>query len=72
MRFGGARAFAGCVDVATTADPIDPRRINNLEIWESSEALDRWRAEANAPELGIEFDAAAVKRYDATDGGPLF
>ena len=67
-----SRAAEGCIDVAVTADPNDPSRVYTLEIWASPEALDRWRAQANAPDLGIESDDAAVKRYDAADGGPLF
>jgi quinol monooxygenase YgiN len=42
-----ARAFEGCIDLAITADPVDRRRVNNLEVWASAEALDAWRAEAN-------------------------
>lgn len=67
-----ARAFDGCIDVAITADPVDPRRVNNIEVWDSSDALDAWRAQANAPDHGIAIVAMAMKRYDATDGGPLF
>lgn len=67
-----ARAFDGCIDLAITVDPVDPRRVNNVEVWDSSDALDVWRARANAPDHGIAIMDAAVQRYDATDGGPLF
>ncbi len=30
-----ARAFDGCIDLAITADTVDPRRINNLEVGET-------------------------------------
>lgn len=66
------RAADGCVDAAVSADPIDPRRFNTLEVWESAEAIDRWRAVADGPDLGVESDDTAVKRYDATDGSPIF
>jgi len=37
-----ARAFDGCIDLAITADTLDPRRINNFEVWRDSEVLDSW------------------------------
>lgn len=67
-----ARAFDGCTDLAITADPVDASRVNNVEIWDSSVALEAWRAQADAPDPGIALVATAVQRYDATDGGPLF
>lgn len=67
-----ARAFDGCIDLAITADPVDPSRVNNMEIWETSDALDAFRAQANMPDHGIAIVAGDMKRYDATDGGPLF
>jgi quinol monooxygenase YgiN len=67
-----ARAFHGCVDLAITADPVDPQRVNNIEVWESSQALDAWRAQANVPNHGIAITGGHMQRYDATDGGPLF
>jgi quinol monooxygenase YgiN len=67
-----ARAFHGCVDLAITADSVDARRVNLIEVWESADALDSWRAEADVPEHGILIREAAMQRFDATDGGPLF
>lgn len=67
-----ARAFPGCLDLAITADPVQPDRVNTFELWQSTEALTAWRAVAAAPDLGHRIRAATVKRYDATDGGPLF
>jgi len=67
-----ARAFRGCIDLAITADPIDPGRVNNTEIWQSVEDLEAWRAVADAPDHGIRMQDAAVQRYNASDGGPLF
>ena len=69
---GRAREADGCIDVAITADPLDPRRINNLEVWRDRDALDAWRARADAPDTGVEPFELRVYRYDATDGGPLF
>jgi quinol monooxygenase YgiN len=67
-----ARASDGCIDLAISADPVDPTRVYNLEVWESAAALDAFRKVAKPPETGIEFTAEEVKRYDAEDGGPLF
>jgi quinol monooxygenase YgiN len=67
-----ARAFDGCVDLAITADTVDPRRVNTLEVWDSAEVLDAWREQANPPETGIEPAEVEVRRFDAQDGGPLF
>jgi quinol monooxygenase YgiN len=66
-----ARAFDGCIHVAITADSVDPERINNVEVWRDAEVLDEWRKQANAPDTP-EPKHMEVKRYDATDGGPLF
>jgi len=42
-----ARDAPGRLDLAITADSIDPTRINNFEPWESQEALDT--ARSNGP-----------------------
>lgn len=66
-----ARAFDGCMHVAITADSVDPERINSVEVWRDAEVMDEWRKQANGPDLeGPKY--AEVKRYNATDGGPLF
>jgi quinol monooxygenase YgiN len=44
-----ARQAPGCLDVAITADALDPTRVNNFERWQSMEHLDAWRAVAHAP-----------------------
>lgn len=67
-----ARDFNGCIDLAITADTLDPRRINNFEAWRDSEVLNSWRSKADPPDTGIEPSRAEMKRYDATGGGPLF
>jgi quinol monooxygenase YgiN len=67
-----ARAFEGCIDLAITADPVDRRRVNNLEVWASAEVLNAGRAEANPPQIGIEPADMHMRRFYAEDGGPLF
>jgi quinol monooxygenase YgiN len=49
-----ARAAPGCLDVAITADAVDPGRVNNYERWESEDALAAFRAVADPPELDVE------------------
>lgn len=66
-----ARAFDGCIHVAITADSLDPERINSVEVWRDAEVMDEWRKQADAPDTE-QPRHMEVKRYDATDGGPLF
>lgn len=66
------RQSAGCLNVVISADPLDPGRVNIFERWESQEALDAWRAIANAPDPGIEFDADDVHLYTVTDARSPF
>jgi quinol monooxygenase YgiN len=66
------RAADGCIDVAITADAVDSRRIYNLEVWESADALDAWRGQANAPHTSVEPAEVQVRGFNAEDGGPLF
>ena len=44
-----ARKQDGCVDIAITADSIDPTRSNILEIWRDEEAWKAWRKIAKGP-----------------------
>ena len=50
---------------------MDPERINSVEVWRDAEVMAEWRKQANAPDTK-EPKHMEVKRYDATDGGPLF
>jgi quinol monooxygenase YgiN len=66
-----AREFDGCMYIAMTADSVDPERTNIVEIWRDAEALNTWRRQAKGPRPKKP-KFSDVKRYDATDGGPLF
>lgn len=66
-----ARAFDGCIHVSMTADSVDPERVNVTEVWRDAEAMNKWRKRAKGPKVGKP-KHMDVKRYDATDGGPLF
>jgi len=65
------RNAPGCLDVAVSADPLDAGRVNVFERWEAQEALDAWRAIADAPDLGIPFDAE-VQLFTVADVRPPF
>jgi quinol monooxygenase YgiN len=66
-----ARDFDGCIHVAITADSVDPERINVIEVWRDADAISKWRKQVKGPKVG-KFKHVEVKRYEATDGGPLF
>jgi quinol monooxygenase YgiN len=66
-----ARAFDGCIHVAITADSVDPERIDSVEVWRDADVMAKWREQAETPDV-VEAKYAEVKRFDATDGGPLF
>jgi quinol monooxygenase YgiN len=67
-----ARQAPGCLDVAITADPLDPARVNILERWTSQEDLDAWRAVADAPDTGIALGHVDVMLYVISDVRPPF
>ncbi|RDI54426.1 putative quinol monooxygenase [Nocardia mexicana] len=67
-----AREAPGCLDVAITADSLNPQRVNNFERWETRAHLDAWRAVADAPDTGIEFRNSNVMLYTIADIAPPF
>ncbi len=66
-----ARDFEGCIHAAITADSVDPERVDVVEVWRDAEALNRWRKQAKRVRAGKP-KHVEVRRYDASDGGPLF
>jgi quinol monooxygenase YgiN len=66
-----AREFDGCVQIAITADSVDPERVNSLEVWRDAAALGKWRRRARAPRTRRP-TYSDVQRYEATDGVPAF
>lgn len=67
-----ARRAPGCLDLAITADPIDPSRINNFELWRSQLELDAWRAVANPPEPIARMRQVEVWKHVIKQSGPPF
>jgi heme-degrading monooxygenase HmoA len=57
--------------VAITADSVDPERVNVIEVWRNAEALSKWWKQSKPPKVDKP-KHVEMKRYDATDGGPLF
>ena len=45
-----ARRTAGCEDFSLTADPIDARRINIFEQWDSVESVEAFRGSGQSDE----------------------
>ena len=67
-----ARKAPGCLDVAITADPVTPGRVNNYERWESWDAIEAWRERAHAPDTGIKMRDVDVTAYEvATTRSPF-
>ncbi len=56
-----ARKHDGCLDVAISADAVDPERINVFEHWRDQQSLDAWRNVASAPD--VEDRETYVKLY---------
>ena len=56
-----ARTHGGCLDVAISADSVDPERINVFELWRDQQSLDAWREAANPPD--VEDREVHVKLY---------
>jgi quinol monooxygenase YgiN len=67
-----ARQAPGCLDVAISADSVDPRRINTFERWESWDAIEAWRARVTAPDTGITVHDGSVTAYEVASSRPPF
>lgn len=69
-----ARGTTGCLDVAITADLVDPGRVNIFERWESQAALEAFRGGPPGPssEQGAAMLSVSVAEYDIADVRPLF
>lgn len=67
-----ARAYPGCLDLAITADPLDPSRVYNYEAWRSEADLLAWRKVSNPPRTGITIESALVQKHQVSSSGPPF
>lgn len=48
---GQAREHDGCIDMAITADSLDPTRSNIFECWRDEQAWKGWRKVAKGPKV---------------------
>ena len=64
-----ARVSPGCLDFAVSADPLDPRRVNVFERWESEETLLAFRGAGTPGELAARVLDADVRRYGVASVG---
>ena len=62
-----ARATAGCLDFAISADLIDPGRVNIFERWESQAAVEAFRAGGPSDEQSAAMLSASVAEYDVAE-----
>ena len=67
-----ARQAPGCLDVAITADPVDPQRVYSYERWESWDAIEAWRAVAGALRTDVEVRGGAVTADEIAATRPPF
>jgi quinol monooxygenase YgiN len=67
-----ARAYPGCLDVAISADPVEPGRVNLFEYWESAEVLNRWRRISPRPTVRMKIKDAQVYKHTVSETGPPF
>lgn len=56
-----ARSQDGCLDLAISADAVDPERLNLFELWRDQQALDAWRKVAKGPRVKLK--TSNVKLY---------
>jgi hypothetical protein len=67
-----ARRAAGCLDVAISADLVEPGRINIFERWESRAVLDAFRGGGGpGDEQGAVMLSASVADYDVGNVRPF-
>lgn len=64
-----ARAAAGCLDFALSADALEPGRINVFERWSSEEELLAFRGSGPDGDTGARILDATVRRYTISGEG---
>ncbi|UJA19326.1 antibiotic biosynthesis monooxygenase [Thermoleophilia bacterium SCSIO 60948] len=65
-----ARKAPGCLDFATSADPVDPARVNVFERWESEASLKAFRESEVEGEDDFDFSLIgefAVERFEVAE-----
>jgi quinol monooxygenase YgiN len=67
-----ARRADGCLDLAITADLLDPGRVNLFERWETEAAVEAFRGSGPSNKHGAAMLSVSVAEYDIADVRPLF
>ncbi|MEV5496438.1 antibiotic biosynthesis monooxygenase [Nonomuraea fuscirosea] len=62
-----ARRAPGCLDFAISADPVDVRRIQIFERWESRAAVEEFRGSGPSGTQRAAILSASVAEYDVAD-----
>ena len=66
-----ARDAPGPLNLAVTADPVDPGRVNIFERWELLAALETFRGSGPDTEQRPAMLTVAVQEYDIADVRPV-
>ena len=66
-----ARATAGCLDFALSADLVEPGRINIFERWETLEAVAAFRGSGPSDDQSAQIRSASVVEYEIGNTRPL-
>ncbi|MFH5229218.1 putative quinol monooxygenase [Antrihabitans spumae] len=66
-----AREADGCLDIAISADLVDPGRINIYERWSSQQTLDTFRRTGPGSDQGEAMLSVSVEEYDIAEVRPL-
>lgn len=67
-----ARAYPGCLDLSISEDPVDPGRVNMMELWESEVELKAWRKVSRPPRTGVQLRDANVQKHHISSSGTPF
>jgi quinol monooxygenase YgiN len=59
-----ARKQDGCIDMAITADSLDPRRSNIFECWRDEQTWKAWRKVAKGPKVRPQERHVSLYRSD--------
>lgn len=62
-----ARRAPGCLDFVISADPVDVRRIQIFERWESRAAVEEFRGSGPSGTQRAAILSASVAEYDVAD-----
>lgn len=62
-----ARKYDGCLDLAISADSVDPDRINLFECWRDEQSWKAWRKVAKGPKVKLGKSYVNLYRSDKSE-----